>query len=287
VAVHDQRYRGYTGPRTGEKGRLLILPRYAFRSVFQSRLFTGFYATCFALPAGAAVMIYLHYNLAALASMKLSVGQLIAINSYFFAILMSYQSFFLGFLVTLLAGPALVSSDLVNNALPLYLSRPFSRAEYVAGKMLVLVVLLSSITWIPGILLFLFQGYLAGSGWLGDNLRIGAAILAGCGIWILAVSLLSLALSAYVKKKVLAQAALLGIVFGGTVLAKTVDVMFATTWGDVLSLVEILRSVWGALYGIETFSPLAPAAAWTSLVALSLVSATLLFRKLKAYEVAR
>ena len=129
-----------------------------------------------------------------------------------------------------------------------------------------------------------FQAYLAGASWLGENLRIGWAILAGCGMWIVAVSLLTLALSAYVRRKVLAQAALLGIVFGGTVVAKTINVMFGTTWGDVFSLPEVLRSLWGSLYGIESFSSLPPTAAWASLLAVSLFSLALLFRKLRAYE---
>ena len=50
-----------------------------------------------------------------------------------------------------------MSPDLRNNGLPLYLSRPFSRTEYVLGKMSVLLILLSAITWVPGLLLFLFQ----------------------------------------------------------------------------------------------------------------------------------
>ena len=47
-------------------------------------------------------------------------------------------------------GPGQVSPDLANNALSLYLARPFSRAEYVLGKMSVLVILLSLMTWVPG-----------------------------------------------------------------------------------------------------------------------------------------
>lgn len=287
MAVHDHRYRAYTGPRTAPFRRLLILPRYAFRSVFRSRIFTGFYAVCFALPAGAAILIYLHYNLQALGVMRLQASELISINATFFYLVMTYQSFFLGFLVTLLAGPGLVSADLANNALPLYLSRPFSRTQYVLGKASVLVILLSAITWVPGTILFLFQGSLAEAGWLGKNLRIGAAIVAGCGIWIVVASLLALALSAYVRRKILAQAALLAIIFGGTMLAKTVNVVFGTTWGDLLSLPEVLATVWSRLYGLEPVSGIPPAAAWASLLALSFFCLALLYRKLTAYEVAR
>ena len=51
--------------------------------------------------------------------------------------------------------PVLVSPDLVNGALPLYLSRPFSRAPSTcSARPAVLLILLSLITWVPGLLLF-------------------------------------------------------------------------------------------------------------------------------------
>ena len=49
-----------------------------------------------------------------------------------------------------------------TTALPLYLARPFCRTEYILGKIAVLVILLSAITWVPGLLLFLLQAYLGG-----------------------------------------------------------------------------------------------------------------------------
>src|SRR6266540_4116539 len=92
----------------------------------------------------------------ALTIFKTSVTELIPIDASFFQFFVNFQAA-LAFFVTLLVGPPLVSRDLRNNALPLYLCRPFSRAEYVLGKMSVLLILLSAITWVPQLLLFLFQ----------------------------------------------------------------------------------------------------------------------------------
>jgi ABC-2 type transport system permease protein len=287
VAVYDQTYRGYKGPSTPARFRFLILPRYAFQQVFRSRIFAGFFAACFLLPVGAALLIYLHHNLAALQSLRMSASQLITINARFFMGLMSYQSFFLGFAVVLVSGPGLVCTDLANNALPLYLSRPFSRSEYVLGKISVLVILLSAITWIPGLLLFFFQGYLAGWSWLADNARVGVAIVVGSWVWIAAISLLALALSAHVRRRMVAQAALLGVIFGGTAMGQAVNVIFETRWGQMLNLPEVMRSVWSALYGVDFFTTLPPVAGWVSLAALTLGCLGLLTRKLRAYEVAR
>ena len=144
--------------------------------------------------------------------------------------------------MALFVGPALVAPDLRNNGLPLYLSRPFSRTEYVLGKMAVLVVLMSLVTWIPGLLLFLFQGYLEGAGWLGNNLRIGAAIFAGSWAWILVVSLVALAISAWVKWKPVARVSLLIVFFVLTGFAQALNVALDTWWGHLLSLSNAMNS---------------------------------------------
>ena len=61
-------------------------------------------------------------------------NRLISINVTFFLNLLGWQSMLALFLAAFI-GPGQVSPDLANNALSLYLARPFSRAEYVLGKM--------------------------------------------------------------------------------------------------------------------------------------------------------
>jgi hypothetical protein len=59
-------------------------------------------------------------------------------------------------------GPGQVSPDLANNALSLYLARPFSRVEYVLGKMSVLADSDVADDLGARLLLFGLQGYLEG-----------------------------------------------------------------------------------------------------------------------------
>ena len=137
-------------------------------SVFNSKLFTAFFVICFIPLLVEAILIYLHHNVTALAIMKLNVRELVPIDASFFQTFVNIQGGF-AFFVALLVGPPLVSRDLRNNALPLYLCRPFSRTEYVMGKMSVILILLSAITWIPQLLLFLFQSYLEGFAWFREQ----------------------------------------------------------------------------------------------------------------------
>src|SRR6185503_13906246 len=107
---------------------------------------------------------------------------------FFFAIL-TFQGA-LAFLLTAWVSPVLVSPDLVNGALPLYLSRPLSRAEYVLGKTAVLFGVLSLVTWVPELALFGLQAGLAGRAWFQQEMGVGLAVVVGGWIWIAVLTLL-------------------------------------------------------------------------------------------------
>ncbi len=141
MAVYEQTYKRYAGKLTPEWSRFLIIPRHAFRGVFNSKLFTAFFVICFIPLLVEAILIYLHHNVTALAIMQVNVRELVPIDASFFQTFVNIQGGF-AFFVALLVGPPLVSRDLRNNALPLYLCRPFSRTEYVMGKMSVILILL-------------------------------------------------------------------------------------------------------------------------------------------------
>src|ERR1700690_448662 len=197
MAVYKQTYRAYDGPLTPAWSRFLILPRYAFEEMRRSRFFTMFFLVTMLAPLIFGLIVYAEHNLSVL-KMIGGRGDLIAVDAHFFLNLLGWQSM-MAFFLAAFVGPGQISPDLANNALPLYLARPFSRAEYVLGKMSVLLIRMSVMTWIPGLLSFILQAALEGNGWVGPDLRIAAAIFLGSWIWILLLSLLALALSAWVK----------------------------------------------------------------------------------------
>lgn len=248
-------------------------------------------------------MIYLHHNSNALGIMRVQIKELIPIDASFFQTFVNLQGGF-AFFVALLVGPPLVSRDLRNNALPLYLCRPFSRTEYVLGKMSVLLILLSFITWIPQALLFLFQSYLEGFGWFRENLWMLMAIFVGSIVWILLLALISQAVSALVKWRVIASGAILGIFFIPSVFAEFINLVFQTHWGHLMSLAALMRNISAGLFGTfsETTSTLRmedfdgrlreivlqEPPLWLNWAILFLVCAIclgLLAKKVKAYEV--
>lgn len=306
MAVYEQTYKRYEGKLTPEWSRFLIIPRHAYRAVFSSKLFTAFFAICFLPLLVEAILIYLHHNISALAIMQVNVRELVPINASFFETFVSIQGGF-AFFVALLVGPPLVSRDLRNNALPLYLCRPFSRTEYVMGKMSVLLILLSAVTWAPQLLLFLFQSYLEGFTWFRENLWIANAILICSLVWILLLALLTQTISALVKWRVVASAVLLGLTFIPSVFGEFINLVFQTRWGNLLSLGGLVKNVTMGLFG--SFDPvggrivirdlddnvireillLEPPlwASWAVLFVISALCLALLSWKIKAYEVVR
>jgi len=306
MAVYEQTYKPYNGKLTPEWSRFLIIPRHAYRAVFNSKLFTAFFALCFIPLLVEAILIYLHHNISAIAIMKIDVRALVPIDASFFYTFVNIQGGF-AFFVALLVGPPLVSRDLRNNALPLYLCRPFSRTEYVMGKMSVILILLSAITWIPQLLLFLFQSYLEGFTWFRANLWMASAIVIGSVVWILLLALLSQTISALVKWRVIASGVLLGLFIIPSVFGEFINLVFMTHWGNIVNLGALMRNVTQGLFGI--FEPVAGTmritdfndnvirevlltepplwCSWTALFVVCAICLALLAWKVKAYEVVR
>ncbi|HEY0171869.1 MAG TPA: hypothetical protein VGB98_12665 [Pyrinomonadaceae bacterium] len=307
MALFENSYGRYEGGLTPEWLRFLVLPRYALRDVFGSKFFTAIFCLCFICPLVASILIYLHHNTNVIALMQIDLRELLPIDASFFQYFAETQGW-LAFILAVLVGPALVSRDLANNALPLYLCRPFSRAEYVLGKMTVLIVLLSLVTWVPGLLLFLLQAYLEGAGWIASNLWMAGAIFVGSMTWIVLLSLLSLAISAWVRWRVVAGGALLGSFFIPSAFGEIVNGLFLTRLGSLISPAALMRNIWRGLFGhftreveLGSVYPVGDGwsrrfldvvlrepplwACWLAVALICLACLLLLSRKVRAYEV--
>lgn len=282
MAVHKRSYRGYGGALTPEWSRFWIITRYAFKNLFRSRLLTAYFVCCFFYPLGCAVVIYVNHNLSLLTS--LNIREVLAMDADFFMHFLAFQSAF-AFILTAIVGPGLVSPDLANNALPLYLCRPFSRTEYVLGKMAILGWLLSLITWIPGLTLFFIEASLSGTRWALANLGIAWGIFIGSVIEILVFSLLSLAISAWIKRKIAAGAALLGVFFFGSGLAQVINAVLQTKNGYLIDLGNLLTTVEGSLFGHSAPVGISASSAWIALIAACIFCVAMLERKVRAYEI--
>jgi ABC-2 type transport system permease protein len=252
------------------------------------------FVVCLIVPVAGALLIYLRNNLGALELLQIPPNALFSIDGTFFKYLLRVQGSF-AFLIAVFVGPGLVSPDLSNNGLSLYLSRPFSRFDYVIGKLSVLFILQSLVTWVPLTILYLLQWNLAGNGWMLENIRVLIAILVGSWIWILPLSLLALALSAWVRWKAIAGAAMFGVFFVGAGVGSVIKLLFVTPWGDLFHLNRVVQTIWSWLFLDQTGEidlvrgvEVGQLPVWSACIVLLLVCGVcllLLAKKVRAYEV--
>lgn len=293
MAVYKRSYKAYSGSLTKEWSRFLVITKFSIKEVFQTRLLLAFFVACFIpiIISFAAIYIINSETAKALIGITSQNTPMSIDNRWFFRIL-QIQGWF-AFLLTAWVGPMLVSPDLSNNALPLYLSRPISRTEYVLGKMCVLIFILSAITWIPVLLLFWLQASLAPIAWFTNNIRMIPAIIAGAFVWILVLCLIALALSAWVKWRIIATALTAGIYFVPAGFGAAINEIMRTEWGNVFNLPYLVSLIWVWMFDVPArfafgFSRGLPVSA--AVFVLSVVCAAaiyMLHERLRGREVVR
>ena len=262
----------------------MVLPRNSWRRLYQQRLVLLLTMLSFVWPILCAGFIYLTNRAELLQGMDEEFRRFIQVDGRFFSVFMYIQGGFAVFLAAL-AGPGLIAPDLANNALPLYFSRPLTRWSYALARLAVLVGMLSVVTWVPGLVLFGLQVGLAGGSWLLVNWGLAAGMVTGFLVWLLVLSLVAMASSAYVKWRVVAGAVSLAFFFILSGIAEMIDSVLRVTWGHIIDPAWAVNQVWCALLGVD---PPAGPGAWASsaaLVVMVLLLTLVIERKLRPVEV--
>lgn len=285
MAVYKRTYRGYAGPLTNPAWRFLVLQRYAFKAVFRSRFLLIGYVGCFFAPLLMMCFLYLNQNAAVLALVGQKPGFL-KVEATWFMNAIAFQSLLAG-LLTAFVGPGLVAPDLANGALPIYLSRPFSRVEYILGKGMVLGSLIGSITLAPILLLFGVQSSLMGYDWFTKNLYVGNAIVLSCLMNMAVLILLGLAMSAFVRWKIVAGALVLAVFAAGKGFGAVINNVMRSSAGYYLDLQYLLSTAAADLFRKSAEDdPVSPLSAWIAIVVICGLLLLLINRKLRVCEVA-
>ena len=286
MAVYKRTYKGYEGRLTEQWSRFMILPRYSYARLFQSKFLLMFLAVCAIYPIGAAGFIYIAHNLSFLQALNVPAGNFLQVNEKFFVYYCNFQAT-MAYLLTAIVGPTLVSPDLTNNAMPLYLCRPFTRTEYVLGRMAVVMFLLAWITWVPGLILFGIQADMAGWDWTKEHFWIAWAIFAGLFTWSVVLSLIALAISAWVRWKIAAGGLILGVFFAGAGFGAAINAVMRTNNGALIDIVQMMATAWGQLFRSPPGNGISATQAWTVLAIVCLICLWLLSKKVRAFEVVK
>jgi ABC-2 type transport system permease protein len=287
VAVYKRTYKGYAGPLTHPATRFLVLQRYAFRSVFKSRLLLTSYIGCFIPCILVICVLYLNQNASVLGLIQQKTG-FIKVNGNFFLNFLAVQSVLAGVLTAFIA-PSLISPDLTNGALGMYMSRPFSRTEYLLGKGAVIAFLTGAITMLPAMLMFFVESSLMGWNWMLNNFYLANATFFSCAILILVLTLLGLAMSAMVRWRIVAGALILAVFAIGKGFGAMIDSVMRTHGGDYIDIQILLTKVSTSLFQVPApiVDEIPVVGAWIALLAICGFLLWILNRKLRVCEVAR
>ena len=187
MPIHDQGYRRYGGEKARTGTGWIVITRAGLRTFFAKRAFLGLLLVAWFPFFVRAVQSY--------AAANLPQAQFLAPTAETFRQFLDQQQIFV-FFITVYVGAGLIANDRRANALQIYLSKPLTRAEYIFGKLAILMIFLSLVTWLPAIVLLIVQISFAGNfTFLARNLFLFPAITVFSFISVTMVAAAMLALS--------------------------------------------------------------------------------------------
>jgi ABC-type transport system involved in multi-copper enzyme maturation permease subunit len=232
MPIHDQGYRRYAGTRAAIGRGWAVIARNGIKSLFAKRGFLGLLLLAWSPFIVRAVQIYVASNFQQAASV-------LGVKAETFREFLEQQGMFV-FFVTIYVGAGLIANDRRANALQVYLAKPLTRYEYVAGKLAILFLFLIGVTWLPAIALLIVQIMFAGSfTFIRDNIFLLPAITLFSLLQVLLASMSMLALSSMSKS------------------SRFVGVMYAGLMFFTAALFNALRGITGR----SSFAWLSPNAA--------------------------
>jgi ABC-type transport system involved in multi-copper enzyme maturation permease subunit len=209
----------------------------------------------------------------------------INIDGQFFFRFFMQQNFFIA-LICVFGGSGLIANDLKNNALQLYLSKPLTRMDYIIGKFAIVLILMSFITTVPGILLFIENSLLTnGLSFLKDKYWMLGSIIIYSLIITLPTAFLILALSSATKNSRYAALGFVAIIIGSPIFSgmlrqilKIKSANYISYWINIYTLGRLLFG----LKGDESWYWALPL-----VVAIILVCAWVLHRNIRGVEIVK
>jgi ABC-2 type transport system permease protein len=176
VPIHDQGYRRYGGQKTRTGTNWLVITRTGIRTFITRRVFLALVLAAWARFIVEAIRIYLTSNVPQIAALP-QASMFATTTTTFHDMVDSWFVNLVAFVITVYVGAGLIANDRRANALQIYLSKPLTRAEYVFGKLAILMTFLLAVTWLPAMALLMVQTAFSGSmAFVAHNLSLLPAI---------------------------------------------------------------------------------------------------------------
>ena len=277
MPIHDQGYRRFEGRRDARGTAWLVIARSAIRTMLRNKKFLGLLILAWAPFIVRAVQVYASTNFPQIA--------FLAPTAKTFREFLEQQGPFV-FFVTIYVGAGLIANDRRANALQIYLSKPLTRVEYVAGKALALLAFLLFVTWVPALLLLVVQILIAGSfAFVQKNMFLFPAITVFAFIQVATAAFTMLALSSLSKSSRFVGVMYAGFFFFTTALFQTLRGITGQSRFAWLSPTASLQQLGDVIFRLEPRYQLSPAIAALAVVIMIAGSVWILMRKVRGVEI--
>jgi ABC-2 type transport system permease protein len=209
----------------------------------------------------------------------------LAVSTRTFREFLDQQELFV-FFITVYAGSGLIADDIRANALQLYLSRPITRTQYVAGKLAVLMTALALVTWVPAMVLLILQPMFAGNAtFIRQNLFLIPAVALFSLAEIVVAGFTMLALSSLSKSRWFVAVMYAGVAFFTQAVFGATRIATLTTAFSWISVFGNLAQVGDVIFRIQPRYDTPPLVSGLLLTALVAASAAVLNKRIRAIEV--
>jgi len=277
MPIHDQGYRRYIGSRAAIGKSWQVITRAGVRTVLAKRSFIALMLLAWSPFVVRAVQVYIASNF--------QQASFLAPKAETFREFLGQQGLFV-FFVTIYIGAGLIANDRRANALQVYLSKPLTRAEYVAGKLAILFLFLVSVTWLPAVLLLLVQIMFAGSiTFVRQNIFLIPAITLFSLLQVLVASMTMLALSSMSKSSRFVGVMYAGLIFFTAAMFQALRGITGRSSFAWLSPTDTLEQLGNYIFRLDPVYELHPAVAVLTVAMLIAGSAWILNRNVRGVEV--
>ena len=243
MPIYDQGYRRYEARGPLRTLRFWPITREALRLVLSRRAFLGLLVVGWLPFVVRVIQIYIVTRFP-------EAGRVLPVDGRLFGEYLNTQ-IGLALFLTIFGGAGLIANDLRTGAILVYLSRPLTQRDYIAGKLLVPLALNLAVTLVPGLVLYLVGVALAPDQYLKWDLWwIAPAVVAHAVAVSLVVSLAVLAISSLSKSARVAGLGFVGLFFGLEMVRLVLQNGFNRKEAVLLSLQADLQALGVALFGV-------------------------------------
>ena len=275
--IHDQGYRRYGGGREPHGRRWWVIARSGLLARVKEKRVIALLLVAWLPFLVRAIQIYASANFQQVA--------FLAPTPQMFREFLDQQEFFV-FIVSLLIGAGLIADDRRANALQIYLSKPLTRVEYIAGKLITLAMVITFVTWLPAMLLLLLQILFAGSTkFLREHLFLIPAITLFAGVQVFVSSFTMLALSSLSNSRRFVAMMYAGTLFFTAAMYQALRAITTSTAWAVISPRDTMNVIADGIFRIQGPRTIPVYAAVIAIAVLIGASTWVLERRVRGVEV--